>query len=218
MAIPMAAALIGSSVIGAVASSSAAKQASKAQVNATNAGIAAQQNAQAQMQQLLNPYVQAGNQAMPQYQNLLGMGGAEAQQAAVNQIANNPLFGQLVGQGESALLQNASATGGLRGGNTAGALAQYRPQMLNQQIQQQMQHLAGLTQMGQNAAAGVGTAGMATANNVSDLLNQQGAAKAGNALAQGNVWGSLPASILSQMTGMQKQGVGMGSIGKFVTF
>jgi hypothetical protein len=100
-----------------------------------------------------DPYTQAGQGALQAQQNLLGLGGAGAQAAAVNQIANNPMFNSLVAQGEDALLQNAAATGGIRGGNTGAALAQFRPQMLNQQIQQQMAHLGGLAGMGMDAAS-----------------------------------------------------------------
>lgn len=39
--------------------------------------------------------------------------------------------------------------------------------------------------MGQNAAAGVGNAGMQTGQGISNLLQQQGAAQAGAALASG---------------------------------
>ena len=88
-------------------------------------------------------------------------------------------------QGNNAILANASATGGLRGGNTQAALAQFSPQLLSQLIQQQFGNLGGLTSVGQNAAAGVGNAGMQTGNSITNLLQQQGAAQAGAALAGG---------------------------------
>lgn len=104
-------------------------------------------------QQTLDPYTQAGAESLEQMQALMGLGGPEAQAAAYQQIENSPGFMSAVQQGENAMLQNASATGGLRGGNTQGALAQFRPQMLNQAIGQQMQSLGGLAGMGQNAAS-----------------------------------------------------------------
>ena len=88
----------------------------------------------------------------------------------------------MVQQGEEAMLQNAAATGGLRGGNLQGALAQYRPQVLSQLIEAQYGKLGGLSQMGQSAAAGQGAAGLSTGANISNLLAQQGAAQAGGAL------------------------------------
>jgi len=114
------------------------------------------------IQNLLSPYAEAGPGALQAQQNLLGLGGEEAQKAAYAGIEGSPAFQSMAQQGENAMLQNASATGGLRGGNIQGALAQYRPQLLSQLIQQQYQNLGGLTSIGQNAAAGVGNAGMQT--------------------------------------------------------
>lgn len=147
--------------------------------------------------------------------DLLGLNGADAQQAALASLQNSPVFSGLVQQGENAILQNASATGGLRGGNTQGALAQFRPNMLNQLIQQQFANLGGLTSLGQNAAAGVGNAGMSSANQISNLLQQQGAAQAGNYLAQGqansNMWGGL-GSALGQIGGLASGAGGFGNL------
>jgi len=93
------------------------------------------------------------------------------------------------------LLQRASATGGLRGGNIQGALAQFRPQLLSSLIDQQYGRLGGMTALGQQSAAGVGTAGLQTGVNVANLLGQQGAAQAGAEIAQGKAFGAIPAAI-----------------------
>lgn len=106
-------------------------------------------------------------------------GGAQGQQQAINQFEQSPMFQALARQGEEAILQNASATGGLRGGNVQGALAQFRPALLNQQIQQQFQNLGGLTALGQSSAAGVGAGGFQAAGNIGNIM-------AGNATNQGN--------------------------------
>lgn len=116
--------------------------------------------------------------------------GQQAQQAAISQIEADPIFQSLIRQGEEGILQNASATGGLRGGNVQGALAQFRPQMLNQRINEQYARLAGLTQLGQQSAAGVGSAGQLAASNIGTALTDAGAARAGAALSQGQAWGN----------------------------
>ena len=90
-------------------------------------------------------------------------------------------------QGEEAILQQASATGGLRGGNVQAALSQFRPQVLNSLIEQQYNRLGGLATLGQASAAGQGAQGMASASNIGNLLANQGAAIAGGQLARGNV-------------------------------
>ena len=126
-----------------------------------------------------------------------------AQQRAIAGIEGGAQFQSLLRQGEGAILSNASATGGLRGGNTQSAHAQFRPQLLSQLIEQQYARLGGISSLGQNAAAGVGNAGMQTGGNIAQLLAQQGAAQAGGALGQANAWanglnGLTSAYFLSQ--------------------
>lgn len=117
------------------------------------------------------------------------------QARAVAQLEQQPLFQALARQGEDAILQNASATGGIRGGNTQGALARFRPQLLNQFFQQQYARLAGITELGQNAAAGVGNAGLSTGANISNILTNNGSAQAAAAGAQGQVFSNAIGSL-----------------------
>lgn len=178
----------GSVVTGYMSSkaqSSAASTAASAQEASTEASIAEQRRQFDEMKETLAPYVSAGESALTQQMALAGLAGDQAQQTAIDNIENSPLFQAQVRQGEEALLQQASATGGLRGGNVQGALAQYRPQMLAQEIQNQYANLGGLTQIGQASAAGQASAGMQSASNIGNLLSQQGAAQAGAALASG---------------------------------
>ena len=121
-------------------------------------------------------------------QDLLGLHGNTAQASAISGIQNSASFKSQLAQGENSILQNASATGGLRGGNTQAALAQFSPALLNQNIQQQYANLAGLTSLGQTSAAGVGTAGQNSANAISGINSQLGSALSGNALAQGTAF------------------------------
>lgn len=199
----VAAAVVGSAVVGGVASSqaqkSSAKSAAKSQADANEASIAEQRRQFDAVQELMKPYVNAGTQGLSGQQDLLGLNGADKQQAAIDAINNSSAMQTYLQQGENSILQNASATGGLRGGNTQSALSQFRPQLLNQLVNQQYQNLSGLTSLGQNAAAGVGNAGMQSANNISSLLQSTGQANAGSALAQGqanaNMWNSVSSAI-----------------------
>jgi hypothetical protein len=137
--------------------------------------------------ELLRPYVEAGTPALQGQQALIGLRGAPEQQAAISSLEQSPFFQSAVRQGEEALLQRASATGGLRGGNIQAALAQFRPQMLENQIAQQYERLGGLTSLGQASAAGQAGAGMQSAGAIGNLLAQRGAAIAGGQIAQGSV-------------------------------
>jgi hypothetical protein len=83
---------------------------------------------------IYNPYITAGQQGLGGYGNLVGIGGPEAQQAAIQQLQQSPYYQSLYRRGEEALLQNASATGGIRGGNTARSLADFGADTLSTTI------------------------------------------------------------------------------------
>lgn len=197
-AIAGGAGIIGS-YLGAKEQSKASDRASAAQVQSAQMGIDEQRRQFDALQQLMSPFVNVGYSALTGQQDLMGLNGNQAQQNAINGIQNSAEFQTYLNQGENALRQNASATGGLRGGNTQAALAQFSPQLLNQMITQKYANLGGLTALGQNAAAGVGNAGMQTAGNIGNLLQQSGAAQAGNYLAQGqanaNMYGGIAKGI-----------------------
>lgn len=190
----------GLSIVGGImgnrAQSSAAKNASGDTIAAAQMGIDEQRRQFDKLQELLKPFVDTGVSSIGMQKNILGLGTPEEQQQIINQISNDPILQQLVAQGENALLQQASATGGLRGGNVQSALAQFRPEMVNQAIQQRFANLGGLTQLGQASAANVGAAGTEMAGALSKLFGEQGAARAGNVLAQGklrsDMWQALP--------------------------
>lgn len=199
----VAAAVVGGAVVGGVMSSNAQKDAAStaadAQTQSSQASIAEQQRQFDALQKLLAPYVGAGTGSLSAQQNLLGLNGNDQQQQAINGIKNSSQFNELNAQGQNAILQNASATGGLRGGNVQGALAQFSPQLLNQMINDQYTKLGGMTSLSQNAAAMQGNAGMQSANNISAQLNQIGAANAGNALAAGKAYAQLWSGIGSSV-------------------
>jgi hypothetical protein len=176
---------------------------------------------------LTQPYIQAGGQALQGVQGLLGLRGAGEQQAAINQIQQGAQFQELARQGEQGILQNASATGGLRGGNVQAALAQFRPALLNQLIESQYGKLAGLTTLGstsaqnllgvgQASAAGTAAAGQQSAQNIGNLMVGQGQAQAAgqigaaNARAQGaaGITGALGGGIQNYMLYNALQGGG----------
>jgi hypothetical protein len=176
---------LGSAFLSSQATKSAASNASSAQQQSAQFGIDQQNKQFDAVQKLLSPFVTAGTGALSGQQDLLGTNGVAAQQSAIAALQASPQYQALSQSGQDSILANASATGGLRGGNTQSALAQFQPALLSSLIDQQYSRLGGLTSLGQNAAAGVGNAGMQTGNNISTLLGQQGAAQAGSALAAG---------------------------------
>ena len=231
---PISALTVGGGLLGSMMTSSATSSAASTQAGAAQAGIDEQRRQNEAVQQLLAPYVQAGGGALGAYapyqqagagalptlqqyaqagapaleqqQALIGLRGPEAQRQAIAGIEGGGEFKALSEQARNSLLQGASATGGLRGGNIQGALAQFQPQLLNQLINQQYGRLGGLAatggtvaqnlassglsatgelaRIGQASAAGVGTAGSQTGANIANLLGQQGAATAGGIMGQ----------------------------------
>ena len=174
-------------ITGAKQAGKAAEAAAATQAAAAQAGIDEQKRQFDKLVELMSPYVTAGTGAMAEQQALIGLKGQEAEQAAITKQEQSPIFQALTQQGENAILQNASATGGLRGGNVQVALSQFRPQVLNSLIEQQYNRLGGFTRTGQAAAAGQAEQGMASADSISNLLANQGAATAGGQIAKGNV-------------------------------
>jgi hypothetical protein len=185
----------GATLISGMAQADAAESAAATQAGSAQAGIEEQRRQFDAVQKLLAPYVSAGQPALEAQQAFLGLRGPEEERALIERIRGGETFQTLARQGEEALLQRASATGGLRGGNVQAALAQFRPALLSNLIEQQYGRLGGMTALGQQSAAGVGTAGMSTGANVANLLGQQGAAIAGGELAQGRAFGAIPSGI-----------------------
>lgn len=205
----------GSAILSSSAQRSAAKSAAGAQTQAAQMGIDEQRRQFDVMQELLSPYVSGGTQAFQAQQRLLGLGTPEEQQQAISALEQSPLYQAQVRQGEQALIQNAAATGQIRGGNLAAALAQFRPAMLQQQIQQQFANLGGLAQYGQASAARVGAGAQASGTNIANLLAQQGAAQAGGELAAGRATSQmlgLPAQIGGYAAGNPAFAAQLGSL------
>lgn len=195
-------------ITGASQQADAAQAAAGTQSAAAQAGIDEQRRQFDALQKMLSPFVSAGTGALSAQQDILGLNGTGAQQSAYSSIQSSPAFQALSKSGTDAITANASATGGLRGGNVQGALAQFQPQLLAQLIQQQYGNLGSITGIGQSSAAGVGNAGVSTGNNIAQLLQQQGAATAGGQISAGN----LVANSASGLGGLLGSFTGIGGL------
>jgi hypothetical protein len=189
----------GASLISGLIQGGAQKSAADAQGKAAQAGIDEQRRQFDAVQELMKPYVQAGNQSLDAQKDILGLNGADAQAKAISGLSNSSEMQALVKQGETGILQNAAATGGLRGGNTQGALAQFRPQMLSALIDKKYSRLGGLTSIGQASAEGVGAAGQNEATQVAALLEQQGKANAAGIFGQAKMLNAIPNAVMNGM-------------------
>ena len=176
--------IISNELLGSPAADAAGRSAG-IQSGAATAGIEEQRRQFDEMQKLLKPYVEAGDSALAGQLALLGLGGDEAYQKAISDIEMSPEFEAMTRTGEEAIVQSASATGGLRGGNIQRALSQFRPEVLSNLINKKFGQLGGITSTGQASAAGVGAAGQTMGTNIANLLETRGEAEAGGVMAKG---------------------------------
>jgi len=170
----------------------AAREAGQLQAAGAQAGIDETRRQFDVTQGILAPQVAAGDAARQEQLAFLGLSGPEAQQTALGQFGTSP---DSPGQAfirerqERALVRNASAIGGLGGGNVRTALqeqsAGFALQDLDRQDQlksQRFNQLASITGGGQTAATNLGQFGAQSSGNVANLLAQQGQAQAGGVL------------------------------------
>jgi hypothetical protein len=151
------------------------------------------------------PYMQAGTNALGGYQDLVGLSGNDPQAAAIAALKGSPGFTSLYDTGADTILQNATATGGLRGGNANMSLANFGSGLLGQLIQQQLGNYSGLIQGGAQATGNIGQLGAQNSQQASNNLIQQGQTQAN---------GTIGAN-LTFMNGLSGALNGLGSSGAF---
>lgn len=211
-------------LLGSSAEKKASKKATAAQVAGLEKGIAEQQRQFDLMRGDFAPYLEEGKQGLAGLGDFVGTNGADAQGSAIEALRQSPIYQSLFRNGEEAVLQNASATGGLRGGNTQRSLADFGADTLMETIQQQLASLGGLAGMGMGSTQAVSNFGQQKANNVSGLLGGIGDARASGYLARGGItsrmWSSAGQFLDQAVQAALGAGAGAGgapfSLGGFV--
>jgi hypothetical protein len=145
----------------------------------------------------LQRYAAAGVPALEEQQAISGLLGPERQAQAIAKIEQGAGYQQSVQAGEEAILQRASATGGLRGGNIQAALGQFRPALLQQAIENQYSRLGGLTALGGTVARDLATSGQGA----TEFLTRAGQAAAAGTAAGGE----RSATAIGNLYGAQGQ-------------
>ncbi len=186
-----------SDVTGQKAAARAAEGAADVQAQASQAGIEEQRRQFDISQEQAAPFREAGVGALGQQQALLGLSGQEAQQTAFAGLEESPGQRFIRDRQERALLRNASATGGLGGGNVKTALQQQAAGFAQQDIQNQFGRLGQLSGQGQTATTNIAQLGGQASANISNLLGQQGAARASGILAPAQANAAATNQLLS---------------------
>ena len=130
----------------------------------------------------MQPFQEAGVGALSQQEALLGLSGQEAQQTALSGLEESAGQRFLRDRQQKALLRNASAIGGLGGGNVRTALQQQAVGFAQQDIENQFGRLGQLAGQGQSATATGAQLGANTATNIAGLQSDLGAAQASGIL------------------------------------
>lgn len=195
-------------LLGSGAQKSGVNKASAAQMQYLDKGIGAENSQYNQSRSDFAPWMGFGSSALGPLGDLLGLNGNDASGKAIEALKSSPIYQSLFANGQEAVLQNASATGGIRGGNTQGALADFGRDTLAQTIQQQIANLFGASGQGLGATGAVAQLGEHKADALATLFGQQGDTLASKYLTKGGInaqnWnnaGGLLDSITSAIFG-----------------
>ncbi len=130
---------------------------------------------------------------------LLGLDGGEAQTSEIDLLRDSPLYRSLYGAGEEAILANASATGGLRGGNTQHSLAEFGEDTLASLIERQLSGYGGLVGVGSGATGAVSNFGANAVAAMNNLRSQAAGSGAQGALVRGGIasqnWANIGSTL-----------------------
>jgi len=129
----------------------------------------------------LQPYIDAGNKALPMFSRMtLGNN-----QEVVDNILASDTYKTDTYNAQDAILQQASASGQLNSGMSAVGLGSVAAKGLQDELEERYKQLAGIVNLGQNAATGAGSIGTSTGSALSASILNQGATASQAALQEG---------------------------------
>lgn len=210
----VAAAMIGSAVVGAAGSAYAGKQAGKAaktQADSADRASQIQQENFEQTRQDLAPYKQAGDSSLSQLMGQMGENGYFNQNFTGQDIYSDPSYQFRLQQGQDSIQSSAAAQGGLLSGATLKALQNYGQESASQEYgsaynrfnadqTNRYNRLSNLVGVGQNAAAQVGNAGAQTAQAVANNTMSGANSIAAGQVANANNWSNTANNLGSMAT------------------
>lgn len=210
----VAAAVIGSAVVGAAGSAYAGKQSGKAAKTQAASADRASQIQQENFEQTrkdLMPYKQAGDTSLSQLMGQMTPDGYFNQTYTGQDIYSDPSYQFRLQQGQDAIQSSAAAKGGLLTGATLKALQNYGQESASQEYSNaynrfnadqtnRYNRLSNLVGIGQNAAAQVGNAGAQTAQAVANNTMAGANSIAAGQVASANNWANTANNLGSMAT------------------
>ena len=196
--------IVTAAVIGAGASLAGGAMAADATGEAAAMQAQSQREALAQQELLTRPYRGLGEQAMPEYMRLLGIGpkGERLSPQQINQqLTQMPGYQFQLSQGLDATKRQAAAMGLGLSGNTLQALNKYGQGLASTSYQTQLENLLSPIKIGEaaatNQAANVGQVG----TNLANIYGAQGQNQAAAALGMtGGVANAVGGGLSNYMT------------------
>ena len=176
--------------------SDAARDATKAQVDANNASIGLQRETRDIMRQDLAPYANFGKSALP------ALGGLLSTQGQYDFLKSNPMFQAAVRNSNNMSAAMGAANGKANSGGMVNELFQNYLATGENYLNNQFNRLMGATNIGHASAAGQANASGQAANQISQMYGNIGNAQAAGAIAVDNAHQSAGGKLL---------GVGMGA-------
>jgi hypothetical protein len=212
----VAAAIVGSAVVGGVVASKASSKAAKAQVQASQDANAAQERMFQKQMELQEPFRQGGMTAQQEIMQLLGIGGDKtaagygsmAKAFGTDQFQQDPGYAFRQSEGMKALERSAAARGNLMSGSTMKGIQRFGQDLASQEYQNafnryqversaRLNPLQSLMGSGQSATNVLtGAAGQMGQNEASNIYNA-GQARASGYIGQANALNNA----LGQVTG-----------------
>ena len=209
MAIATGAAILGSAIIGAAGSAAAGifggNKAADEQKKAAKKAAKLQREALAQQLALTKPYVEAGKNALAEYQKM-----APYEDFGMKQFQADPGYNFRMAEGLKGLERSAAARGLLQSGGTLKGIQQYGQNLASSEYENAFSRYLSqrearldpyryLSSQGQAAAVGqaanVGSTGATLAEIAAQRGNVNAAQAAGAAGAIGNAFGSVAQGV-----------------------
>jgi hypothetical protein len=196
-AITAAVVVAGGAAYAANKASQASKDASKAQTQAAESGIAAEIQMQERALEVMAPYRNAGYSALTGLQGLTD----PAQRAQMlGDYYNSNEYSQMANQAEASTLRSQSAQGGLRGGSTYSQLESIAPSLGQSYLTNQYNQLTGLANMGMGASSQGASSYSNLGSSMSNAYNNIGASQASALIASQNAQNQAFNTGLSALT------------------
>lgn len=193
----VAAAVVGSAVVGGVVSANAADKAADAQENASNAANATSNAQYQQTREDQAPWREAGERALDQLSSGTASGGQFDRDFTLADFTKDPGYEFRLGEGQRGLDASAAARGGVLSGAALKASSRYNQDYASGEYQNaynrfnanqsaRFNRLSSLAGTGQTATNQVAAAGAQNAQTVSNNQLGVGNAQASSYVGQGN--------------------------------